>query len=120
MYLKWLIICGDYCQDSCELVPPKPFGTALVAGTEGRLSLIRHVSLNMMINGSECRDPVVKFGGAIIREDGECATTNLMQCWSRVAKWYGPEASPALEHLCLDFTQAEIAKQDLLKVSFRY
>ena len=106
------------CVDSCEPVPPKLFGTDLVAGTEGRLSLVRYVSLNMVINGFECREFIAKHSGGFIREIGECATTNFMQCWSKVAKWYGPEALPALEHLCLDFTQAVIEKQHLLNVRF--
>jgi len=114
------MICVDSCQNSCELVPSKPFGTVLVAGTEGRLSLIRHVSLNMTINGSECREPVVILDGVHYREAGECATANFMECWSKLAKWYGPEALPALEHLRLDFTHSEIAEEDLLNVRSPY
>jgi len=114
------MICVDHSQNSWACGPLKPFGTDLVAGTEGRLSLIRHVSLNMTINGSECRDPVAIFGGVHLRQFGDCATTQLVYCWSKVAMWWGPETLPALEYLYLDFTQCEIPEQDLLKVSSWY
>jgi len=102
------MVCIDDSRNLWACGPLKAFGTVLVAGMERRLSLIRHVSLNRMINRYQCR------------QLGDCITTGLVESWSKVAMWWGPETLPTLEYLYLDFTQCKVAEQDILKVSSWY
>ncbi|KAL8816523.1 MAG: hypothetical protein Q9191_008316, partial [Dirinaria sp. TL-2023a] len=87
------------------LDPEKDFGTDVVAGSAGRHSLLRHVSLNWFIN--RCA-PHKLFGYDPM--------SDIVACWKEVEN-YGHEVFPALQHLYIDFNMCYPTEANVRDVS---